>query len=129
MSKRISQLDTMTDTEVADNDLIVIQDVSVPRTKSIQHQYLNPSFKISTQTGNYTITRDHEIVFASGDITITLAAASSSFHTRIVNVGTGTITVAISGADTIEGRTSISITRQYESIDLVANGASLYATF
>jgi hypothetical protein len=127
MSKKITDLDTMTDSEVADNDLIVVEDISASKTKSMQAQYLNPSFKISTQTGSYTVTRDHEVVFASGDITITLAAASNSFHVKVINIGTGNVTVAAASGDTIRGDASIVLTTQFETIELVANGANLYA--
>jgi hypothetical protein len=127
MSKKITDLDTMTDSEVADNDLIVVEDISASKTKSMQAQYLNPSFKVSTQTGNYTITRDHEVVFASGDITITLAAASNSFHAIVINIGTGNVTYAAASGDTIEGDANRVLTNQFETVELIANGANLYA--
>jgi hypothetical protein len=128
MSKKITDLNTMTDSEVADNDLVVVEDVSVPQTRGMQFQYLNPSFKVSTQTGNYTITRDHEVVFASGDITITLAAASNSFHSIIINIGTGNVIYAIgTSGDTIEGDVNRVLTHQFETVELIANGANLYA--
>lgn len=127
MSRKIADMDAITDASVASNDLMILEDVSDNKTKKIEFQYLNPPFKISTQTGSYTITRDHEVVFASGTITITLAAATKSFHAKIINIGTGDVTVAAASGDTIRGDENIVLTTQFESIELIANGANLYA--
>ena len=131
MSRFFSQIyaeHPLTDTGIADNDIILVEDVSAGHTCGMLNQHLNPSFKVSTQTSNYTITRDHEVVFASGDITITLAAASNSFHSIIINIGTGNVTYAIgTSGDTIEGDVNRFITHQFETVELIANGANLYA--
>lgn len=129
MSRKIADMIAITDTEVADNDLIIVEDVSATQTKKMEVQYLNPSFKVSTQTGNYTITRDHEVVFASGDIAITLAAASNAFHSKIINIGTGDVTYAAAAGDTIEGDASRILTNQFEAVELIGNGANLHGEF
>lgn len=115
-------------TALADNDILLAEDVSGGFTAGIKAQHLNFPFKVSTQTGDYTITKDHEVVFASGDITITLAAATNSFHAIIINIGTGNVTYAIgTSGDTIEGDVNRILTNQFETVELIANGANLYA--
>lgn len=68
------------------------------------------------------------MIEANGTFTVTLPAASTATNPGrniidIKNIGTGTITVARAGSDTIDGATSYSLSVQYQSITLIANTA------
>lgn len=90
-------------------------------------------FTTSTKTSNYTITGTDVVIFADatgGNTTITLPAAASFagyrfFIKRIDSTG-NTVSVARSGADTIDGQTTITITQQYTAIMVVSNGSAWY---
>ena len=108
----------------ADNDVIYIVDVSASDDKKITYQNLKGP--TSTQTSSYTITKNGEKVFCSGNITITLPAASNAWFCKIINIGTGTVTIARAGSDSIEGQTSFILANQYESVSLEGNGGLLW---
>lgn len=87
----------------------------------------------ATKTTNYTIGTSDTIIFAdatSGNVTITLPAASSSsgyrFYVKRVDNSANTCAVARAGADTIDGQTSISLDLQYTSITIASNGSAWY---
>ena len=73
------------------------------------------------------------LVRATGaTVTVTLPAASSSTVGAFVivkNIGTGIIYVARSGADTIDGATSIEISTQYESRTIYCVSSSAWEIF
>lgn len=91
------------------------------------------TFATTTKTSNYTITGSDVVVFAdasSGNTTITLPMASSFtgyrfFIKRIDNTGNSVI-ISRSGSDTIDGQTTVSITRQYTALMVVSNGTGWY---
>lgn len=91
------------------------------------------TFNTATKTSNYTVTTSDTVLLAdaaSGNITITLPAASSSsgyrfFIKRIDNSG-NTVTVQRAGSDTIDGATSQTLDLQYTSITVVSNGSNWY---
>lgn len=65
-----------------------------------------------------------EFVLANGTFTVNLPEnAASGSVIAVKNVGAGTITVSRSGADTIDGATSMSLTTQYEAYNYVSDGA------
>jgi len=43
---------------------------------------------------------------------------------RVKNMGTGTITINVSGADTIDGASSSSLGVQYQMLSFVSNGSN-----
>lgn len=58
-------------------------------------------------TGTYTMLTSDEYIRASGTFTVTLLAATATGRViTIKNIGTGTITVAPAGTDTIDGATT-----------------------
>ena len=81
----------------------------------------------STQTGNYTLTADDDIILANGTITITLPNVSvltgKMYH--IKNIGTGLVTIDGDG-QTIDGDSSIYIFRQYDSVSIMCDGSNWY---
>jgi len=65
---------------------------------------------------------------ASG-ITITLPSATYKgkiYFIKKVDAGAGAVTVARSGSDTIEGATSVTLSSQYSSVTLMADGTSTW---
>jgi len=75
---------------------------------------------IETQTGAYALLSTDYFVPASGNFAVTLPAATGTGKVYVVkNVGTGTITLTPTGADTIDGETTIPMTTQYESVEVV----------
>lgn len=66
-----------------------------------------------------------EFVLADGTFTVNLPENAASGSVIVVkNVGSGTITVSRSGADTIDGATSMTLTTQYEAYNYVSDGAN-----
>ncbi len=97
-------------------------------------QELDDNFKRSVvaKTANYTTTLadNRNIIVCSGTITITLldsSAASNSetgdYSVTIKNIGSGTVTIAISGTDTIEGSASSLTLDAKDSVVLSLNSA------
>jgi len=131
---KITQLTSLTGVNVAAEDLFIVEDISAPQTKSITFAELAAALlplmkEVTTITTDYTIDSNMEIVFASGNVTITLPAASNSYVCSIANIGTGTVTIQRAGSDTIEGNNSMLLTTQYETKNLKANGGALWVSF
>lgn len=90
--------------------------------------------KIRSITGGTTPTVDDDliVVTGSGSPTVTLpaiTAGNKGRRIRIKHKGTGTITVARTGSDTIDGATSFSIPDQYSSFEFVSDGTSDWMIF
>ena len=83
----------------------------------------------STQTSDYTITKNKETVLASGEIAVTLPAASSAWECWIKNIGTSKVTIEPGSGDTIEGQASFILGSQYEGIHLKSDGGTLWTVF
>ena len=72
---------------------------------------------------------DGEVILASGTITVTLPEIASLTTTAgimvfVKNIGTGTITVAGNGSETIDGSASVSLASQYDVVRLISDGAN-----
>ena len=68
------------------------------------------SLKITSVTDTYTVLASDEYIRCNGTFTVTLPATTGSGDVYfIANVGTGTITVAVTGADTINSTTPLTI--------------------
>lgn len=126
---RVSDLGEIAGASLVDSDYYLYACLPGASQGYLKHSVLNPSDKETTVTAAYTITKDNEIVFASGTFTVTLPAATYAFRAKIANIGTGTVTVACAGSDTIEGSTSIVLPNQYDSVTLQANGGALWVEF
>ena len=123
---RFTDLTEMTATPAA-SDVLCISDVSAGTSNKIQVSTLLGS--ASTQTSAYAITKNRETVLASGEITVTLPAASNAWECWIKNIGTSKVTIAPASGDTIEGQDSFILGNQYEGIHLKSDGGTLWTVF
>lgn len=81
-------------------------------------------------SGNTTLDYSHYTVAVSATATITLPAASTTASAagvtgriyNIKNTGTGTVTIARSGSDLIDGAASIILSSQYQSVTIQSTG-------
>lgn len=72
---------------------------------------------------------DGDYVVCNGTFTVTLPSAASAGANAVIdvkNIGTGTITIARSSTDTIDGATSQSLVVQYQSLTLISDGSSAW---
>jgi hypothetical protein len=84
---------------------------------------------IKTKTANYTVLTDDEIILGNGTITITLpAVAGAENKTYIIkNIhATLTVTVATTGAATIDGAATVDLSNQYDAISVVTDGSNWF---
>ncbi len=83
-----------------------------------------------TKTANYTATTDDHTIrvdTTGGNVTIALPAASGNAGRMFVikkTVAANTVTVDPSGAETIDGSSTITLTSQYEHVRVQCNGTS-----
>jgi hypothetical protein len=87
---------------------------------------LNSSVIRNAQSASYSIlTSDYYIAYTgTGGHTFTLPAATTGGRSFLIkHSGTGTLTIARSGSDTIDGATSLTLAT-YDSALLVADGTS-----
>ncbi len=88
---------------------------------------------VSTKTGAYTIVAADDLIIgdtSGGDFALTLPAASAKDIIRIFKLSNSyTLTISRGGSDTIEGETSISLTEEYQSINLISNGSNTWIQF
>ncbi len=81
----------------------------------------------TSQSATYAIlTTDEVIECTANTFTVTLPTAVSVASKRytIKNTGAGTVTVATTSAQTIDGATTASIAQHYQSITVVSNGVN-----
>jgi len=119
----VHQLTEMTATP-ANADELYIVDVSGMVDRKISYDTLKGP--TSTKTADYTITKNREKVFVTGNVTITMPAASFAWEEKVFNIGTGQVTLAPQGSDTIEGQESFIIGGQYEGVSLEGDGGTLW---
>lgn len=77
---------------------------------------------VSTNTAAGATAGTDYVYLCSGTMTLTLptAVANTNLYT-IKNVGSGTITVATTSAQTIDGSTTISLNTQYTAVDIISD--------
>lgn len=81
-------------------------------------------------TSDYTMTGSEGLINAIGTMTITLPdALAFNKVVRVANRGTGIVTVQRKGSDTIEGSTSIELSSQYATVELISDQVSLWFEF
>lgn len=98
--------------------------LSIP-TVSVDPNYITEltSLKITYTDADLELTAAHEYVWSDGTVTITLPASTGSGDVYFIsNQGTGTITVAVTGSDTINGLPPVPIypTDCHSFVDAVA---------
>jgi hypothetical protein len=81
------------------------------------------SARIASPTGAYTMSKNDYAVLASGNITLP-AANTPGRLVFIKNIGKTAITVSAAGSDHIEGKSSESLSKQYDSLTLISDGNS-----
>ena len=85
--------------------------ISIP-TVAVDPNYITEltSLKITYTDADLELTAAHEYVWSDGTVTITLPASTGSGDVYFIsNQGSGTITVAVTGADTINNTTPLTI--------------------
>lgn len=77
-------------------------------------------------TGAYTIASGDDIILAAGTFTVTLPTAFfiSGKEYTIKNIGSGAITVAQNGSETIDGSTDDVVLAQNDSVIVVSDGSN-----
>lgn len=91
---------------------IDLSELVILDTISVDPNYITEltSLTITNATANYAITSADEYIRCDGTFTVTLPPATGSGEVYfIANVGTGTITVAVTGSDTVNGTTPLTI--------------------
>lgn len=92
---------------------------------SIQGTGFNQNYV--TKTGTYTAgTSDYVIDCTSGTFTVNLFTATGNTGRILIikNSGTGTITVDPSGAQTVDGASTYSLSAQYATVQIVCDGTN-----
>jgi len=91
------------------------------------------TFATSTKSSGYTISTTDTVIFAnaaSGAVTITLPLASGvagyRFYVKRTDSSANACAVGVSGSDTIDGQSSITLSAQYMSLTLVSDGSAWY---
>lgn len=84
---------------------------------------------VSTNTNAGATAGTDYVYLCTGTMTITLptAAANTNLYT-VKNVGTGVVTVATTGGQTIDGSVSISLFVQYTAVDLISDTSNWNVT-
>lgn len=84
-------------------------------------------FSVSTPTTAANGINFQYVYLVSGTTTITLPTAVSNINSyTIKNVGAGTVTLATTSAQTIDGSTTASLPVRYTSLTVVSDGANWY---
>lgn len=89
-----------------------------PEDRVVTHdtvQRLQQLEKIVTISADYTILLRDDWIVVSGTHTTTLPAPRSGTQFRVVNSGTGTVTIASPSGITINGGSSVTLTSQWTS--------------
>ncbi len=93
----------------------------------------NATLNTATKTSSYTVGTSDTVIFADatgGNVTITLPAASGvsgyRFYLKRVDGSGNSVSVVPTGADTIDGQSSLSLPLQYMAIAVVSNGLAWY---
>lgn len=85
-------------------------------------------WKVNTISTNTTLDVTHNVVLASGTITITLPTAVGNNRVYAIKKTDATtiLTINTSLSQTIDGNTSVQLTTQYSSITVISNGANWF---
>ena len=87
-------------------------------------------WNVTSKTGNYTAS-DGDIVLvdaSGGAVTITLPSPTAGAKVRVkkTDASTNVVTVSPSAAETIDGASSDSISKQYETYEYVSDGTNWF---
>lgn len=121
-------------------DLILVYKDDVGAVKTINAEDFSASVKALTNRSFLTaivssatpLDQTYQFVIGNSgsgfDITLPPANENEGISWWITNKGTGTITLLLTGGDTLEGQASITLT-QYESVVVIADGIDMYHIF
>jgi hypothetical protein len=103
-----------------------IADTITAKTLTDLETVLNTLVAVVSKSANYTATTSDRVILVTGTSTITLPTAVGDVGRKfdIKNVGTNTVTVGTTSAQTIDGASTYSMTVQYMSITVVSDGAN-----
>ena len=76
--------------------------------------------KVVVKSGNYAVQKNEDFVLVSGIATVTLPLSNNGQEYTVVRIGTGYVTVATTGADTVCGDTSVVMTTRWMSLTFKA---------
>lgn len=95
------------------------------RPRQIKTSATTSISSISGSTNAGSVAGTHYIYLATGTIPVTLptAVGNTSLYT-VKNVGTGVVTIATTSSQTIDGNPNLLEGAQYQSYDLVSDGAN-----
>jgi hypothetical protein len=85
---------------------------------------------VTTLTEAQTVAVDNDVMLCNGTFTVTLPTVTGlngRFYT-IKNIGSGTITIACNGTETIDGATTQSLASQYDFKRVITDGSAWYIT-
>ncbi len=85
-----------------------------------------PNLVVQQKSSSYVILTTDDFIIANGTLTLTLpVSASAGKIIWVKNIGTGVITIS----GTIDGSSSMTLTVQNESVQLIANGGGTWSIF
>jgi len=81
---------------------------------------------LATQASNYTLAASDHVLLANGASTISLPTASniSGRIYHIKNVSASIVVVSASNSETIDGSATVSLSSQYDKLQIISNGAN-----
>ena len=130
-STTIKGLDVTTPTEGQGNSLPPELNDSDREIKTV----LKNQYAVAAKTGTYALLVSDSMITCSGTFTVTLPTvsdvASSTFtkHYIVLNIGTGTITIARNGVNINGAASDLTLTTQYSGYHLWTDGTNWFAQY
>lgn len=92
---------------------------------------------VTTVSVDLSLTSSHQVLAVNANAaarTLTLPAASSSIIGRVYRIkktdsSANTVTIAVTGSDTIDGASSYVLSSQYQSVDVICTSSSAWSLF
>lgn len=81
---------------------------------------------VLSKSALYTTLADDAVILANGTFTVTLltAAGNTGQHHRIINSGTGVITIATTSSQTINGASTYILGSKYAYVEVISDGSN-----
>lgn len=112
---------------VANNDTTKMVDVTIASSGGAGTVRIISSISTPTTAGAAANTDYVYLVTGTTTLTLPTAVGNSNLYT-VKNVGSGTVTVATTSSQTIDGSSSITLPVQYTSVDLISDTANWNVT-
>lgn len=106
------------------NDVQKTTDITISATGGSGSGIVRSVNSVATNTAAGAVAGTDYVYLAAGSITITLptTVGNSNLYT-VKNIGAGTVTIATTGGDTIDGSVNLQLPVQFTSVDLVSNNS------